>query len=129
MVCGDMVASLFVIATQKSLLLGGRNPKELYQSKVHSIPMVMSSNPTGRVELGVHSTSKSLMAECWIRHLSDMKCTVMIWRLWVQTLVGSNFWPRSYLNHKHRFSFLLCTIFHFYTFMLSKLFIYSCIYL
>ena len=26
----------------------------------------------------------------WSRHLSDMKCTAMIWRSWVRTLVGLN---------------------------------------
>ena len=41
------------------------------------------------------------------RRLSDMNCSVMIWRSWVRTPVGSNlgcvvyFCPKSYLNQKY----------------------------
>ena len=52
---------------------------------------------------------KSLMAERLDGHHRYMKCTVMIWRLWVRTLVGLNLGcvvlvSKSNLNLKHQLS-------------------------
>ena len=61
-----------------------------------------------RLENILFTPIQVLWPSIFILSQSDMKCTVMIWRSWVRTLVGLNlgcvvgyFCPKSYLNQKY----------------------------
>ena len=63
------------------------------------------------------------------RRLSDMNCTVIIWRSWVRTPVGSNLGCvvllSSYLNKKYVYEYLTKKI-HTYTQTLRKIWVPIC---